>query len=1780
MRRMFLGGPESQKTPETSNDPFKFNNIDPLSHKISDPSHIDQEIEDSVQYAQNLIDTGQIKMKIPDFTEPLIPSLVHPFYGDVKKKEDPFKIYLYENPIHPDSSDKPDKISINSNQIKKFTSKQSPENTPIPAINRIFSQKSFETNSKFLIAVETGSASVVKKILAHTLENHASVFSLVSNHLGPSKSTPLMLAASKGHLSVAIELLKAGAPVDSVDSENETALLKASYLGNLDIVKLLLSYSADPTLSDKDGWTSLHNAASCNHLDLVKLLVGIENVNINAQSLQGHTPLMNAASRGNTLIVDFLLKTGRVKVDLKNNFGENAYDIGAAGMFVDLCSLIEDAERLNWLEKQATSLVTETWDPIKAHTSNLIVIYENERSKGYCIKYTQDPHISTFSSVSAAIYNPISSFLGFKSNDDVHPDNKHLYNSSNNSGRLIYPKNFSAFNLIPNFDPPRWSNVKSEPCTPDQVTLPHLGDSSDVSNAWFWLTDWCFLSQSSQPIAPNCDAQHIIDPDGWKYCKYGFNYANGNWKDSLDQLYSSPSQTNPSDISCVRRRRWARIMRRQIDPSKFSHPFDAHSIKKNTNNSYNELLNKSRESFLSLKTTEDESRSDAISLNAKSINEPFIYTNSKGIDENHFISSYKDLESPELIPKDILHDQTSISNFNLPQDTYCLNTSIQTAGDIPNTIEDGNDFITTREYKITQQSNLTNYRNENDVDHGINDSISDDPQSLSAGGDASMNQGQSVEISQSKVNHSKSSSPHQPLDPAALLPKDVKPSTLVIKTNIESKNPLPSNDFNISQSLSRNLKNIETEYKNSLRTFSSIVYNRQYMPEQVWQPDSTTSNCINCGRKFKLFFRRHHCRRCGLVYCDICTKGREWLASRLYSIENFDLRNNIPLISSAKSLYGVLYIEELMKSILPTMIDSDNLDSDINQNGNSNSNECVPSEIDADKLLKPFELSVSRSGPQSLYLVQNHRICIPCNEIIQKVEGGDHHGHKNGFPTVLSKIFGLQLAMKTNELDFSHGTKIFSNDLLVAIRDNDANKGISETLNDTILDKEFESLLNSSGIILEVPLPFNEDPALMLVKMNLPMALQHSVPEADWVPSAVDQYIKIIHAIQTQYNNYKFQSSKALNSNIEISNNVNGAKSTKINFEGNKGFDQVDDLNSGKSTSDFGNDKKNISEIRSSTEIADNRDYSASPPRFSSSYPSASQKQKIIEPKIAEMMNLPLGLVSISNARGSVTDPIVVLKPSLSLIQSLYKKMDDIGIKSVIRLGGNENHNFGNKFKNYKLTETAVECPVCNKLWADILDTVGRSPGEGWQEIQERHIKECLVDMQVEVSGTSKARVSTNGGVGAELDRSRDAVDNQDRSSDAAAIYNSENIRYDSRGILNIENNQYEDESPVGRFDSYDVPNNSAFAEIGKSRSSTEINQTEIQLENSGLKNLIQDESGSFTVQFDGKNQGKLITSSAEPANIVVENSLALEEANAPSSSKTNNMSGGYTKKDHDSNDIKYIIGRNINEDGSKIMVGGSFKGDNNLGIENSGHREFSKSHTPDSTVKAGSSEVTGENSLKSMTLNLINQIGNITGVIGLISPPERELDPSSSAGRDGGMASSGRKYYGSSFGVSTGASSSGRTRADRSNSESSHENRTGFFNKLIFQNHSSARETHESNPYLVGALSEGHAREGGSNSNMIAGLDHGSVYSGGVARSSGLLGSHTSSSAVVKPKVRFVSYKLSEDSPLLGQECSICFEEFECGDSVARLSCFCTFHSSCIKEWFSRNPNCPVHGV
>ena len=41
-----------------------------------------------------------------------------------------------------------------------------------------------------------------------------------------------------------------------------------------------------------------------------------------------------------------------------------------------------------------------------------------------------------------------------------------------------------------------------------------------------------------------------------------------------------------------------------------------------------------------------------------------------------------------------------------------------------------------------------------------------------------------------------------------------------------------------------------------------------------WVSDDDVLSCFQCEAKFSVFLRKHHCRRCGFIFCNECSKYR------------------------------------------------------------------------------------------------------------------------------------------------------------------------------------------------------------------------------------------------------------------------------------------------------------------------------------------------------------------------------------------------------------------------------------------------------------------------------------------------------------------------------------------------------------------------------------------------------------------------------------------------------------------------------------------------------------------------------------------------------------------------------------------------------------------------------------------------------------------------------------------------------------------------------------------
>ena len=140
------------------------------------------------------------------------------------------------------------------------------------------------------------------------------------NPIDCTSSTPLMWAASNGHVGVVNILLgRDGVNSNSLDQRGQTPLHRAAAEGHEGVVKILLKRDGvNPNRPDKRGRTPLCRVAMGGHEGAVRILLGWDGINHNSLDKQGQTLLYIAALEGHEGAVKMLLRWSDINPDKGN----------------------------------------------------------------------------------------------------------------------------------------------------------------------------------------------------------------------------------------------------------------------------------------------------------------------------------------------------------------------------------------------------------------------------------------------------------------------------------------------------------------------------------------------------------------------------------------------------------------------------------------------------------------------------------------------------------------------------------------------------------------------------------------------------------------------------------------------------------------------------------------------------------------------------------------------------------------------------------------------------------------------------------------------------------------------------------------------------------------------------------------------------------------------------------------------------------------------------------------------------------------------------------------------------------------------------------------------------------------------------------------------------------------------------------------------------------------------------------------------------------------------
>ncbi|WP_300758779.1 ankyrin repeat domain-containing protein [uncultured Brachyspira sp.] len=232
--------------------------------------------------------------------------------------------------------------SINTNETEEsayylYTDKEIIsfiESGDLEEIKKLIESKSLDVNYNLEIDEYSKSTPLIKAIeykqtdiINYLLENNADV------NLTLGYSTPLTEAMYDEEL--VRKLIDLGADVNLTTESGFTPLMASAGRHNIAIAELLIEKGADIEAKDDDGINALVYASTYNNEEMVKFLLKkgadantvceIENEHIDISP----TPLMNAAYRGNTNIINMLLENG-ADINYTTDYGMTALMMAAS----------------------------------------------------------------------------------------------------------------------------------------------------------------------------------------------------------------------------------------------------------------------------------------------------------------------------------------------------------------------------------------------------------------------------------------------------------------------------------------------------------------------------------------------------------------------------------------------------------------------------------------------------------------------------------------------------------------------------------------------------------------------------------------------------------------------------------------------------------------------------------------------------------------------------------------------------------------------------------------------------------------------------------------------------------------------------------------------------------------------------------------------------------------------------------------------------------------------------------------------------------------------------------------------------------------------------------------------------------------------------------------------------------------------------------------------------------------------------------------------------------
>ncbi|XP_049944825.1 ankyrin-2-like isoform X3 [Schistocerca serialis cubense] len=173
----------------------------------------------------------------------------------------------------------------------------------------------------------TSASATMPTAASPTPSTDSAAITLLRSISGEEKGRRLIHAAKEGAVEELQALLKAGADVEAMDGNMETALHWAAKQGHVEVARRLLEAGAEVEARNDRKSTPLQMAAERGHAAMVQLLIA-SNADVNAKNQYESTAMHYAAEHGHAEIVNTLLEA-RAEVDARNEKQSTALHISA-----------------------------------------------------------------------------------------------------------------------------------------------------------------------------------------------------------------------------------------------------------------------------------------------------------------------------------------------------------------------------------------------------------------------------------------------------------------------------------------------------------------------------------------------------------------------------------------------------------------------------------------------------------------------------------------------------------------------------------------------------------------------------------------------------------------------------------------------------------------------------------------------------------------------------------------------------------------------------------------------------------------------------------------------------------------------------------------------------------------------------------------------------------------------------------------------------------------------------------------------------------------------------------------------------------------------------------------------------------------------------------------------------------------------------------------------------------------------------------------------------------